>query len=134
MQDDPLWVDVSELMQNGTEGVSGVARNLTDPSRYFGRLLALIGITDVDLHIDEVTGDDKTLDVIVDIFNRVNSGGTKLRALLQLGGPPLRDEVVRRHDQVWRGAFFRLFHATRLVMASRRPSSRPSRCAIRSRS
>ena len=78
MQDDPLWVDVSELMQNGTEGVSGVARNLTDPSRYFGRLLALIGITDVDLHIEEVTGDDKTLDVIVDIFNRVNSGGTKL--------------------------------------------------------
>jgi hypothetical protein len=25
-----------------------------------------------------VTGADKTLDVVVDIFNRVNSGGTKL--------------------------------------------------------
>ena len=28
--------------------------------------------------VDEVTGTDKTLDVVVDIFNRVNSGGTKL--------------------------------------------------------
>src|SRR5690606_29808424 len=38
----------------------------------------LLGITDVDLHVEEVTGADKTLDVVVDIFNRVNSGGTKL--------------------------------------------------------
>src|SRR5262249_31388234 len=29
-------------------------------------------------HIEEVTGTDKSLDVVVDIFNRVNSGGTKL--------------------------------------------------------
>ena len=38
----------------------------------------MLGITDVDLHVEEVTGADKTLDVVVDIFNRVNSGGTKL--------------------------------------------------------
>ena len=42
------------------------------------RLSRLLGITDVDLHIEEVTGADKSLDVVVDIFNRVNSGGTKL--------------------------------------------------------
>jgi hypothetical protein len=30
------------------------------------------------LHVEEVTGADKTLDVVVDIFNQVNSGGTKL--------------------------------------------------------
>ena len=45
---------------------------------YVGRLSRLLGITDVDLHVEEVTGADKTLDVVVDIFNRVNSGGTKL--------------------------------------------------------
>ena len=45
---------------------------------YVGRLSRLLGITDIDLHIEEVTGADKTLDVVVDIFNRVNSGGTKL--------------------------------------------------------
>ena len=28
--------------------------------------------------MEEVTGGDKTVDVVVDIFNRVNSGGTKL--------------------------------------------------------
>ena len=33
---------------------------------------------DIELHIEEVTGSDKSVDVIVDIFNRVNSGGTKL--------------------------------------------------------
>jgi hypothetical protein len=38
----------------------------------------LLSITDIDLHVDEVTGADKSLDVVVDIFNRVNSGGTKL--------------------------------------------------------
>ena len=43
-----------------------------------GRLSRLLGITDVDLHVEEVTGTDKTLDVVVDIFNQVNSGGTKL--------------------------------------------------------
>ena len=78
MKDDPLWVDVSALMKNGADGVSQVISNVTDPNRYFGRLLSLIGIADIDLHIEEVTGDDKTLDVVVDIFNRVNSGGTKL--------------------------------------------------------
>ena len=32
----------------------------------------------MDLHVEEVTGADKSLDVVVEIFNRVNSGGTKL--------------------------------------------------------
>ena len=45
---------------------------------YVGRLSRLLGVTDVDLHVEEVTGADKTLDVVVDIFNQVNSGGTKL--------------------------------------------------------
>src|SRR5947209_361788 len=47
---------------------------------YVGRLSRLLGVTDVDLHVEveEVTGTDKTLDVVVDIFNQVNSGGTKL--------------------------------------------------------
>ena len=43
-----------------------------------GRLSRLLGVTEVDLYVEEVTGTDKTLDVVVNIFNRVNSGGTKL--------------------------------------------------------
>ena len=45
---------------------------------FIGRLNNILGIRDIELHIEEVTGTDKTIDVVVDIFNRVNSGGTKL--------------------------------------------------------
>lgn len=85
MKDDPLWIDVTELMQQGTAGLGAfVTRLSAQPALapkvgdYVARLSRLLGITDVDLHIEEVTGADKSLDVVVDIFNRVNSGGTKL--------------------------------------------------------
>jgi hypothetical protein len=85
MQDDPLWIDVTDLMKKGTVGLGEfVSRLAAAPElsakvgTYVARLSNLLGIVDVDLHIEEVTGPDKTLDVVVDIFNRVNSGGTKL--------------------------------------------------------
>ncbi len=85
MQGDPLWIDVTELMQKGTAGLGEFVTRLTAVPElaakvgvYVGRLSGLLGIVDVDLHTEEVTGPDKTLDVVVDIFNRVNSGGTKL--------------------------------------------------------
>lgn len=85
MQDDPLWIDVTSLMQAGTAGLGKFISQLSaDPENainigtYVARLSTLLGITDINLHIEEVTGQDKTLDVVVDIFNRVNSGGTKL--------------------------------------------------------
>jgi hypothetical protein len=85
MQDDPLWIDVSVLMKGGTAGLGAYMAQLSaHPEHaarmgdFVGRLSKLLSITDVDLHIEEVTGQDKTLDVVVDIFNQVNSGGTKL--------------------------------------------------------
>ena len=85
MQDDPLWIDVTELMKRGTVGLGDfVVRLSSQPEHvpkvgdYVGRLSRLLGITEIELHVEEVTGSDKTLDVVVDIFNRVNSGGTKL--------------------------------------------------------
>ncbi len=85
MRDDPLWIDVTELMQQGTTGLGIFVTRLTaQPTLaarvgdYIGRLSRLLGIVDIELHIEEVTGADKSLDVVVDIFNRVNSGGTKL--------------------------------------------------------
>lgn len=85
MQDDPLWVDVTALMKAGNAGLGTFITKLSaEPAHaaqigtYIGRLGALLAITEIDLHIEEVTGQDKTLDVVVDIFNRVNSGGTKL--------------------------------------------------------
>lgn len=85
MQDDPLWIDVTNLMQKGTAGLgASVAELSANPQHaasvgeYVGRLSKLLAITEIDLHVEEVTGADKTLDTVVDIFNRVNSGGTKL--------------------------------------------------------
>lgn len=85
MQDDPLWIDVTALMKAGNAGLGALIAQLSaDPTHvanvgaYVGRLGALLGVTEIDLHVEEVTGQDKTLDVVVDIFNRVNSGGTKL--------------------------------------------------------
>jgi len=85
MQDDPLWVDVTELMKKGMAGLGEFIERLSKRPEsaakvgdYVGRLSRLLAVTDIDLHVEEVTGADKTLDVVVDIFNRVNSGGTKL--------------------------------------------------------
>ncbi|WP_306015009.1 DUF262 domain-containing protein [Oceanicaulis sp. MMSF_3324] len=85
MRDDPLWVDVTDLMKGGQASLGQAVKVLSQDealserlSDYIGRLSKLLGIADIDLHIEEVTGADMTLDVVVDIFNKVNSGGTKL--------------------------------------------------------
>ena len=85
MKDEPLWIDVTELLKKGTGGLGEFVTRLSgNPALaarvgdYVGRLSRLLGITDVDLHVEEVTGEDKTMDVVVNIFNQVNSGGTKL--------------------------------------------------------
>ena len=85
MTNDPLWIDVSELMASGPDGIGNYITHLSNSpehssmvGKYVGRLTSLLSITDIDLHIDKVVGSDKSIEVVVDIFNRVNSGGTKL--------------------------------------------------------
>lgn len=82
MKENPLWVNVTELMQQGVGifiqrllKVSELAPKLTT---YINSLNKLEGIKNINLHIEEVSGEDKTVDVVVEIFNTVNSGGTKL--------------------------------------------------------
>lgn len=85
MRDDPLWIDVTALMVSGQAGHETLITSLaehpnigTKAVKYSARIARLLGILDIDLHVEEVTGAEKSLDVVVDIFNRVNSGGTKL--------------------------------------------------------
>lgn len=85
MKNDPLWIDVTDAMKGGMGTIGMFASkwprdSATDPklSEYTARLSQLLGIAEIVMHAEEVTGVDKTLDVVVDIFNRVNSGGTKL--------------------------------------------------------
>lgn len=82
MKDNPLWVEVTKLMLSGLGTM--LSHLITNPvfeknrEQYIQRLTDLEGIKNISFHVDEVTGEDKTVDVVVDIFNRVNSGGTKL--------------------------------------------------------
>ena len=82
MKDDPFWIDVSDLMINGLDEHITRLSTMNDLSASLGvyvqRLNSILSVRDIELHIEEVTGPDKTIDVVVDIFNKVNSGGTKL--------------------------------------------------------
>jgi uncharacterized protein with ParB-like and HNH nuclease domain len=115
MKDNPLWINVTELMQIGVGDF--IKKLLIDSelqsqlTTYLNRLTALEGIKNVDVHIEEVTGEDKTVDVVVDIFNLVNSGGTKLSkgdlalAKVCAGRPEARSEMKRRLKK-WEQAGF----------------------------
>lgn len=82
MKDDPLWVDITRLMQDGLppfiESLSSEPSVQPKFAEYISRMANIIGIKETKLHVEEVTGKDKTIDIVVDIFNRANSGGTKL--------------------------------------------------------
>jgi len=118
MKDDARWIDVTALMQKGTAGLGEfVTRLSTQPALapkvgdYVARLSRLLSVSDIELHVEEVTGADKSLDVVVDIFNRVNSGGTKLSkgdlalAKICADWPKARDKMKAELKR-WTGAGF----------------------------
>ena len=82
MRDDPRWIDVTSLYTRGLEHHIAAlnAHPDTQPRivSYMERLARLRQVLERDFHEEKITGEDKTVDVVVDIFNRVNSGGTKL--------------------------------------------------------
>lgn len=81
MKSDPAWIDVSHLMEHGLApyiAQAGIVGGPDKTAQVISRLNQVMTIKDKEIHLDDVTGTDKTIDVVVDIFNRVNSGGTKL--------------------------------------------------------
>jgi len=106
MQGDPRWIDVTKFMQTGIgpyiKQISEHEALSANLPEYIDRLNAVGQIQQIDLHVEEVTGPDKTVDIVVDIFNRVNSGGTKLSkgdlALARICAqwPAARDEMQAR--------------------------------------
>lgn len=81
MKDDPRWVNVTDLFKGdlgpfiATFNAPQYQERFAD---YLTRLTKLRGILDREFHLEKIVGEDMTTDVVVDIFNRVNSGGTKL--------------------------------------------------------
>ncbi len=106
MKTDPAWISVTELMQKGASNYLQ-ERVTANPSGaqfwfpYLGTLNKLYNIVHTEIHVETVSGLDKTIDVVVEIFNNVNSGGTKLSkgdlALAKICSewPEARDELKR---------------------------------------
>lgn len=111
MADDPLWVDVSRLMRKGMgEYIAKMAGLGSEPlARRLDHLARLHEITTIDIHIDEITGSERTTDEVVEIFNVVNSGGTKLSkgdlalAKICAGWPEARARM-KTHLSTWEKA------------------------------
>ena len=115
MRQESGWVSVTELMQTGIEKFIDIVSQDPDlkdkVGKYIGRLNRVATIDQVELHVEEVTGEDKTVDTVVDIFNTVNSGGTKLSkgdlalAKICAAWPNARDEMNTRLNK-WKKAGF----------------------------
>jgi hypothetical protein len=114
MAGDPTWVSVTELFRKGPfEYLSAfpeVEREVLNT--YLERLNRIKEIDNRNFNQEKITGLGKTVDEVVDIFNIVNSGGTKLSkgdlALAKLCAewPEARKELRENLDR-WRSAGFK---------------------------
>ncbi|MES2209276.1 MAG: DUF262 domain-containing protein [Chloroflexota bacterium] len=105
MKGNPRWISVTQLMTEGVaESIKAVFENPDLSLRagdYVNRLTRLDAVKDIEFHVEKVVGEDKTIEVVVDIFNRVNSGGTKLSkgdlalARICASWPDARDEMKK---------------------------------------
>ncbi|MGK5682122.1 GmrSD restriction endonuclease domain-containing protein [Actinoplanes sp. URMC 104] len=115
MNGDQRWVDVTGLF------VEGLAPQITalsaDPvtaphlAVYVERLSKLHNILQREFHQEKITGHDMGVDAVVEIFNRVNSGGTKLSkgdlALAKICAEwPEARATMRKYLQTWDKAGF----------------------------
>ena len=124
MHQDPRWVSVTRIMQDGLDALPSEAYGGHRFKIYAKCINDIHMIQQREFHIDEVTGTDKTVDVVVDIFNRVNSGGTKLSkgdlalAKICADWPDARSEMRARLDK-WRraGFYFKLDWLLRIINA-----------------
>lgn len=109
------WIDVTRLMKDGIEPFINELNTKEELREHFAsymtRLSTIEHILDINIHVEEITGEDKTTEVVVDIFNEVNSGGTKLSkgdlALAKICGSwPEAREVLQQKLQKWEKAGF----------------------------
>ncbi len=79
MAGDARWVNVTELFDKGPiHYLAPFAAHPQQAVHYLERLNRLHQITGREFHQEKITGADKDVEEVVEIFNQVNSGGTKL--------------------------------------------------------
>ena len=83
MDKNPAWISVHEFLSEGLSGLlerldqlGGERREVVQQN--LSRLSRLDQIRDYTYTVDQVSGDEFTLDEVVNIFNRVNKAGTPL--------------------------------------------------------
>lgn len=112
MRDNPLWIDVTSLFATGLEPYIDRLGGQVDAAKvstYLIRLNKLTTLLSREFPEEKITGSAVGLNDVVDIFNRVNSGGTKLSkgdlALAKLCAEwPEARAVMRKHLGTWRSA------------------------------
>ena len=115
MQNNPLWISVTELMQKGVGHYFDIIMKYPDAKTYHNRLTAIETIKNFSFHVEIIAEKITKMDDVVDIFNQVNSGGTKLSkgdlalAKICADWPQARVEMQKRLDK-WakRGYWFNL--------------------------
>ena len=120
MQNNPRWISVTEMMQKQSGEI--IQRFVSDPNltEYISRITAITKIKSMDFHVHEVSGADRTIDVVVDIFNQVNSGGTKLSkgdlalAKICADWPQAREDMQKRLNK-WSRAGYHDFNLDYLL-------------------
>ena len=85
MKDDHLWFDVTKVMQVGVGGIEDLIEDhramIEEPPKYpkiYGPLSRLLGVKDKNFHVEQIEHESEDVDKVVDIFNRLNSAGTRL--------------------------------------------------------
>lgn len=114
MKGDPTWVSVTELFSKGPTKYLRAFPDVDDATldTYIDRLNRITQIANRDFNSEKITGAGKTVEEVVDIFNKVNSGGTKLSkgdlALAKLCAewPDARKELRDNLDR-WKKVGFR---------------------------
>ena len=111
MSSNKAWISVTEVFKSGTGAFiqDKVSNDKDNANFWIGNMSKINKLGEIgrrEMHIETVSGEDKTIDVVVEIFNSVNSGGTKLSkgdlALAKICGqwPEGRDEfknILRKY-------------------------------------
>jgi hypothetical protein len=114
MAGDPTWINVTDLFKKGPFEYLTAFPNVERETlnTYLERLNRIKEVENRNFNQEKITGAGKAVDEVVDIFNKVNSGGTKLSkgdlALAKLCAewPDARKEL-RDSLERWRKAGFR---------------------------
>ena len=84
MENNPAWIGVHDFLREGLNSLLERLDQVDEDRRAtiqqnLARLSKLDKVGDYTYTVDQVSGDDYSVDEVVDIFNRVNSRGTPLK-------------------------------------------------------